>query len=112
MDGTAEDQRRAHLRVGAAAIASFVVLLLLLIASHGRAQADPSVPSIAPAATAQPQQSIPTDPDPDPGFRRHRGFGGREHGGGPGFGGGGVPGGGTPGGGEVAPDPGAGGTTT
>jgi hypothetical protein len=125
MDGTItattvseEDRRRAHLRVGAAAIASFVALLLL-IAGLGRADAGQAVPAGAPAAipTVPPQQSTPTDPDP--GFRRHRGGFGRRGGGGdePGFGGrgggggGGIPGGGDPGGG-VTPAPSTGGTTT
>jgi hypothetical protein len=103
MDPT--DRRSAHRRVGAATIAAFLVLLLLG-AMRGPAQADTTVP--APAATAaptvEPPRTVPADPDPDPGF-------GREHdhdGPGPGFGGGG---GGAPdsggfgGGGSTAPAP-------
>jgi hypothetical protein len=104
MDQT--DRRSAHRRVGAATIAAFLVLLLLG-ATRGPAQADTTVP--APAATAaptvEPSQTLPADPntDPDPGF-------GREHDhDGPGFGGGrGDRGGGFGGG---APDSGAGGST-
>jgi hypothetical protein len=106
MDQT--DRRSAHRRVGAATIAAFLVLLLLG-ATRGPAQADTIVP--VPAATAaptvEPSQTLPADPNPapDPGF-------GREHDhdhDGPGFGGGrGDRGGGFGGG---APDSGAGGST-
>ena len=75
MDQT--DRRSAHRRVGAATIAAFLVILLLG-ATRGPAQADTTVP--APAATAaptiEPSQTLPAAPDPnvepDPGF-------GREH---------------------------------
>jgi hypothetical protein len=91
------DRRRAHFRVGAAATASFVALLLLL-AVHGSAASDRITPAGAP--TIQPQQAAPSDPDP--GFRHgHDGFGRR----GPGGGGGGPDGG-------VAPAPDSGGNTT
>jgi len=67
------DRRRAHLRVGAAATASFVVLLLLL-AVHGSAAHDRIAPAGAPAI--QPQQAAPSDRGP--GFRHgHDGFGRR-----------------------------------
>ena len=102
------DRRGAHRRVGVAATASFVALLLLF-ALHGSA-AGGAVPAAAPAAapTIQPQQAAPSEPDP--GFRHRRGgFGRRGPGGGPGFRGGG--GGESPGGG-AAPIPDTGGTTT
>jgi hypothetical protein len=109
MDSTFTANRRgAHRRVGAAATASFVALLLLF-AVHGSA-AGGTVPAPAPAAapTIQPQQAAPSDPDP--GFRHGRGgFGRRGPGGEPGFRGGG--GGESPGGG-AAPIPDSGGTTT
>jgi hypothetical protein len=91
------DRRRAHLRVGAAATASFVILLLFL-AIHGSAASDRITPAGAP--TTQPQQVGPSDPDP--GFRhRHDGFGRR----GPDGGGGGDDGG-------AAPVPNSSGNTT
>jgi uncharacterized membrane protein YgcG len=106
MDQT--DRRSAHRRVGAATIAAFLVLLLLG-ATRGPAQADTTVP--APAATAaptvEPSQTLPADPktDPDPGFGRENDH---DHDG-PGFGGGGGGRGGGFGGG--APDSGGGGST-
>jgi hypothetical protein len=92
MDSTfTADRRGAHLRVGAAAVAAFVVLLLLIAVHGSAATGAPAAPAAAP--TVQPQQSAPGDPDP--GFRRHRGggFGPRSNGGGePDFGrGGGAP---------------------
>jgi hypothetical protein len=107
MDSTfTADRRGAHVRVGAAAIAAFVVLLLLFAVHGSAATGDPAAPVAAP--TVQPQQAAPSDPDP--GFRRHRGgFGPRGNGGGePDFGGGG--GGEAPGG--VAPAPNTDGNTT
>jgi hypothetical protein len=102
MDQT--DRRSAHRRVGAATIAAFLVLLLLG-ATRGPAQADTTVP--APAATAaptvEPSQTLPADPNTDPGFGRD---GDHDHDG-PGFGhpGGG---GGNGGFGGGAPDSGGG----
>ena len=92
MDSTiTADRRGAHRRVGAGAIAAFVVLLLWL-AVHGSAASDRIAPTGAP--TIQPQQAAPSDPGP--GFRRgHGGFGRRG-----------------PGGGGVAPAPNSGGNTT
>lgn len=78
----APGRRRAHLRVGAAAMLAFLALLLLGVTRS---------PAIAPS------QSAPVDPYP--GFRHHHGFGGRD--GVPGFGGGGT-----------APGPSTGGTET
>ena len=121
MDQT--DRRSAHRRVGAATIAAFLVLLLLG-ATRGPAQADTTVP--APAATAaptvEPSQTLPADPntdpysEPGPGFGRERdhdgpgfgqpGGGGDDGGGGGGFGGGAPDGGGSSGGGgSTAPAP-------
>jgi hypothetical protein len=89
----------AHLRVGAAATASFLVLLLLF-AVHG--SATPS-PAAAPAVTPAGQQEQLVPGSPDPGFRRDRRRGGND-----GFRGGGR--GGPPGGSTPAPD--TGGNTT
>ena len=117
MDHT--DRRSAHRRVGAATIAAFLVLLLLG-ATRGPAQADTTVP--APAATAaptvEPSQTLPADPAPDPnadpGFGRdgdhdhdgpgfgHPGGGGGDDGGSGGFGGGAPDSGGSGGGGSTA----------
>ena len=84
---TTADRRSAHRRVGAAAIAAFLVLLLLALI-HGPAEAEPTVPVATPAATPSiqpsrpgPSRSLPADPDP--GFRHDRDRGG--------FGGGGAP---------------------
>ncbi len=92
-----------HFRVGAAATAAFLALLLLLLMTHGSAEAERTLPVISPAAptTVQPQQSAPDDPIPD--FRRGRGRGDGDgpRGNGPGFGGGGQDGGG----GGTAPAP-------
>jgi hypothetical protein len=59
--------------VGAAAIAAFLVLLLLAL-MHRPAQAEPTVPVATPAATPSiqptqpgPSQSLPADPDPSGG---------------------------------------------
>src|SRR4051794_7807998 len=108
MDHT--DRRSAHRRVGAATIAAFLVLLLLG-ATRGPAQADTTVP--APAATAaptvEPVQPLPADPDPGypegPRFGHPRGGGfgdGAPHDGGGdgGFGDGAPDGGGDFGGGS------------
>jgi hypothetical protein len=71
------ERRRAHVRVGAAATASFVALLLLL-AIRGSAASDRIEPAGAP--TNQPQQAAPSEPGP--GFRHgHDGFGRRGPGG-------------------------------
>jgi hypothetical protein len=104
MDSSVADRRSAHLRVGAAATASFLILLLLL-AAHGSSAADRASPAAAPALeSTQPPQGVPADPGR--GFRHRRdGFGPRGGSGGePGFGGGG--GGDEPGfgGGGSAPD--------
>jgi hypothetical protein len=123
-----EDERRlAHRRVGAAAIASFVLLLVVLAAVGRNASADPAVPAGAPLATPTPQAEQTAPGYPQPGFRhRGGGFGRRGGGGGePGFGGGGgipdqgdpgggIPDQGEPGGGNLAPAPSTdgGGTTT
>ena len=77
------DRRRAHIRVGAAATATFL-LFLVLGALHGPASADPSTPSAAPAVTSTPTPE--STPDQQPPFRGrrwggHRGYGGREPGG-------------------------------
>jgi hypothetical protein len=111
MDQT--DRRSAHRRVGAATIAAFLVLLLLG-ATRGPAQADTTVraPAATAAPTVEPSQPMPADPDPnadpDPGF-------GREHDhDGPGFGrpGGGGDDGGSGGFGGGAPDSGGSGGGT
>jgi len=113
------DRRSAHRRVGAAAIAAFLVLLLLALI-HRPAQAEPTVPVATPAATPSiqptqpgPSQSLPADPDRGGGFdpdRVPRGGGG----GGFGRGGSGGPdsGGGFGGGGGAAPAPSTGGNQT
>jgi hypothetical protein len=122
ISGTEDERRLAHRRVGAGAVASFVLLLVVLAAVGRSASADPSVPAEAPVATPTPQAEQSAPPGyPQPGFR-HRGFGRRGGGGGgePGLGprgrggGGGIPDQGDPGGGGVAPAPstGGGGTTT
>jgi hypothetical protein len=71
---TTADRRSAHRRVGAAAIAAFLVLLLLALI-HRPAQAEPTVPAATPAATPSiqptqpaPSQTLPADPDPGQGF--------------------------------------------
>ena len=89
---SAADRRSARRRVGVAAVAAFVALLLLT-AARGPARADTVVPATAPAtaptttlpaapsqsAPAQPeQQTAPTDPFGDP---DHDGFGPRDGGG-------------------------------
>jgi translation initiation factor IF-2 len=109
-----EDERRlAHRRVGAGAIAAFVLLLVVLAAVGRSAAADPSVPAGAPVATPTPQAEQTAPGYPDPGYRhRGGGFGRRGGGGGggggePGFGGGGIPDQGAPGGGGGIPDQGA-----
>jgi hypothetical protein len=70
-------RRSAHLRVGGAAIAAFL-LFLAIGAARGPAQAQP----IVPAATSTPAQPA------QPGYRRHDrgGFGTSPDEGGPGFG--------------------------
>ena len=117
MDQT--DRRSAHRRVGAATIAAFLVLLLLG-ATRGPAQADTTVPATA-APTVEPSQTLPADPDPntdpDRGFGHPRGDGGRFGGGAPdggssdgGFGGGAPDGGSSDGDGGFgggAPDDGS-----
>jgi hypothetical protein len=106
------ERRGAHRRVGAGAGAMFLVLFVL-IAAHGRADAQPSVPGALPAATptVQPQEGAPADPSQDPGFGRRRGrFGPRGNDGRQGFGGGGVPDG--SGGGGTVPAPSTEATTT
>jgi len=70
---------RAHRRVGAAAIAAFLALLLIG-AAHGPAQADSATPATTqPAApTVEPSQPEPFDPDRGfhhDGDRDHDGFG-------------------------------------
>jgi hypothetical protein len=114
MDSTltpAAERRGAHARVGVAATAAFLVVLLVL-AARGPAAADPSVPATAPAATptVPPQQATPADPGP--GFDHPRGGFRRRGGGGPGFGGGGVAPAPDDGGGGLAPAPDTGGGTT
>lgn len=108
MDSTttsAADRRIAHRRVGAGAIAAFLVLLLAS-AVHSAADGDPAVPatvrttpSTVEPAPAQPPQVVPGDPDP--GFDRDGDgrFGGGERRGG------GLPDGGDPPGGGAAPAP-------
>src|SRR3954470_23221924 len=87
---SAADRRSAHRRVGVAATAAFLALLLLAV-MHGPAAADPAVPAAAPTvqstepAPAQPRQTAPFDRGRE---RDRDGFGGRR-GGGPDFGGGG-----------------------
>src|SRR5262245_34965047 len=120
---TTADRRSAHRRVGAAAIAAFLVLLLLAL-MHRPAQAEPTAPVATPAATPSiqptqpgPSQSLPADPDPDdPGFGHDRRFGprgGDEGRGGFGGGGGGAPSvPSDPGGGGAAPAPSTGGSQT
>jgi hypothetical protein len=77
--------RSAHRRVGAAAVAAFLALLLLGL-NRGPASANQA----APAATATPERSQQQIPDFDhEGRGPRRGF--RGGGGGPGFGGGGAP---------------------
>jgi hypothetical protein len=99
--GSSIERRRAHRRVGAAAIAVFLAILLVGALRHV-AQADPSGPAVAPAGTVQPTQ--PSEPAyPGPYLHRDHRFGGG--GDDPGFGGGG----GQPGFGGGA-DPGAGGS--
>jgi hypothetical protein len=95
MDGTttsAADRRSAHRRVGAATVAGFLVLLLLG-AGRGPAQAQPTRP--LPAATApptvqpmEPRQTLPSEPrvphdhdEPGPRGDEGGGFGGRGGGG-------------------------------
>src|SRR4051794_5304527 len=101
------DRAGAHFRVGAAATGAFLALLLLLLVTHGSAEAERTLPVTSPAApttTVQPEQSAPDDSIPD--FRRGRGGGGGgPRGNGPGFGGGGGDGGG-----GGIPDGGGGGT--
>ena len=74
MDQT--DRRSAHRRVGAATIAAFLVLLLLG-ATRGPAEADTTTPAPAatPAPTVEPTQPVPVDPgyDPRPRFGPHDG---------------------------------------
>jgi uncharacterized membrane protein YgcG len=102
---TSADRRTAHRRVGAATIATFLVLLLLG-ATRGPAQAESTAPAPAPSQTVEPtrpQQVVPQD----------RGLP-RDHGdndddGGGGFHGGG---GGDGGGGGSAPAPSTGGSQT
>jgi hypothetical protein len=102
MDSTttsAAESRRAHRRVGAAAVLAFVALLALGLARNA-AQADPATPAIAPAETAAPapEQAVPGGSAPFIPHRYRYGGGPRDGGGeGPGFGGGTTP----------APDPGA-----
>jgi len=118
---TTADRRSAHRRVGAAAIAAFLVLLILALL-HQPANAEPTTPVATPAASpsqqqqpSQPQQQLPSQPqqtEPGPGFGRDRGFDprgdddggfGRDRGG---FGGGGS------GGGGATPAPSTGGDQT
>jgi hypothetical protein len=132
----AADRRSAHRRVGAAAVVTFLALLLLG-ATRGPAKADTAAPAAAPAPattqpaqpeqtapappqqTAPPEQTLPDDPGPFLSPRHGGGYGG----GGPvpgdggGFGGGGgVPddggGFGGGGGGGASPAPGTGGGLT
>jgi len=100
---TPAEHRTANRRVGAAALAAFVALLVLAVA-RGPAQASPvSTPQGLPGSAPQQQQG-----DDDDGFRGRRGGGGGF--GGPGGGPPGVdPGAGGFGGGQTAPDPGTGG---
>jgi hypothetical protein len=85
--------RHPHLRVGGAAVAAFIVLLLLG-AARGEGRLDSGVPASAPETT------LPADPDG--GFERRDGLPRQR--GGDGFPGGGRgPGGNAPGGG-TAPD--------
>ena len=87
MDSTiTADRRRAHARVGAAATAAFLALLLL-----GALKADADPPQRTPAATPTVEPVQPAPGDPGRGFRRP---------------GGGPPGGGGGGGFAPAPDPG------
>src|SRR4051812_19638541 len=85
---SADDRRRAHRNVGAAAGATFLIVLLLG-AFHQSAGADPVVPSAAPAVeqpSVPAQPSIPGDRDgdgPHPHDGRGFGFGGGDRGGGP-----------------------------
>jgi hypothetical protein len=79
-------RRRAHLRVGAAATATFLLFLLLGVL-HKPAAADPA-PSAAPAPTATPAAPQST---PQPQFPGRRGWRGRGYGGPPGNGGGSIP---------------------
>ena len=111
MDSTITSTPR--FRVGAAATASFLALLLLLLETHGSAEAERTLPVTSPVlpSTVQPQQSAPGDTVPD--FRRGRGDGdgGGRRGNGPGPGFGGPGGGGDQGdGGAGIPDGGGGGT--
>jgi hypothetical protein len=72
------DRRRAHIRVGAAATATFL-LFLLIGAFHGPASADPSAaPAAAPAATSTPTPESTPDPgqQQSPPFRGGRRWGG------------------------------------
>ena len=79
MDSTiTADRRRAHARVGAAATAAFLALLLL---GALKANADPPQRTPAATPTVEPAQPPPSEPD--------RGFGRRRGGGPPGGGGGG-----------------------
>jgi hypothetical protein len=100
---TTADRRSAHRRVGAAAIAAFLVLLLLALI-HQPAEAEPTVPVATPAATpsiqpnqSAPSQTLPADPDRGRGFDPDRGPRG---------------GGGFGGGGGAAPAPSTGGNQT
>lgn len=94
------ERRSAHRRVGAAAIAAFLALLLLA-AVRGPAEA---APTSTPATTPNlPGGAAPQDDD---GFRGRRdGFGGPRGGGGGGRGDGDGGGFGGPGGGQTAPAP-------
>jgi uncharacterized membrane protein YgcG len=110
MDSTttpAVDRRRAHRRVGTAAVLAFAALLALGLGRNA-AQADPAIPEVAPAVTATPtpEQSVPRQVMPFIPGRDHDGDGDRFRGGDPG-GGGGFGGGG----GGTAPAPSTGGTS-
>jgi len=77
------DRRRAHIRVGAAATATFL-LFLVLGALHGPASADPSTPSAAPAVTSTPTpESTPDQQQQSPPLRGRRWGGHRDYGGPP-----------------------------
>lgn len=102
---TPADRRAAQRRVGAAASVLFV-LLLLLGAGHGPAEASPAAPATTPAPTSVPGEVAPERPEP--GFPHHDRDG---DGGPPGFRGGGPDDGGG-GGGAPAPAPDTGTNTT
>jgi hypothetical protein len=103
---TPEDRRSAQRRVGAATIATFLILLLLG-ATHGPAQAESTAPApaTAPSPTAEPNRTQPAVPDGRGFPHDHDGDGGDLHRGGGGFGSDG-------GGGSGDPAPSTGGNQT